>query len=334
MPGRSKASKAGGQADGRADPRVKNAQKGVVRNLARDCAVHARATAIGKKTGKLSCWWAAAAGKLLEVELAKLPEWHWKPSRPAEYCKTWFSNYSRRHNTADAPRSGRRCKLPQPLAGVALLATVESAPMNQRYMNNTQLFKSIMETHNVKSSTIWRGMKKINPRLAPCIGVDYKSQLSDETVADRLETSAAWLRRGVKAGAGKPYTGALPSPGAPDAPAPSNPLLPPRIPKGVDDLDVRYLERIITIDAKLFYVKPKRTHLWGLKGTSKSIVIQDARVRKKWKVHYYAAVSYKYGGLLLKLVSGTQGPGYTAERVWQVGAGGAKERTGVGHLGV
>ena len=44
-----------------------------------------RSTAVCKKAGKLSGWWAAAGGKLPEKKLAKLPEGHWKPKRPAEF---------------------------------------------------------------------------------------------------------------------------------------------------------------------------------------------------------------------------------------------------------
>jgi hypothetical protein len=175
MPGRSKASKAGGQAGCCAAPRVTKAQKGVVRDLARDCALRARSTAICKKTGKLSGRWAAAAGKLLEEELAKLPEGHWVPKRPAEFCRLWFAKYQERRSTADAPRSGRKRKLPKDAAALALLATLESAPQTQRLMNNTPLFKSITSTYNVKPRTIWNAMKKLNPNLAPTIGVDFKA---------------------------------------------------------------------------------------------------------------------------------------------------------------
>ena len=63
---------------------------------------------------------------------------------------------------------------------------------------------------------------------------------------------------------------------------------------------------------------------------AKSIVIFDKRVKgRPWAtINYYAAVSPRYGGLHIQLVSGTKGPGYTAPRVYTVSSTSRGSRLG------
>jgi hypothetical protein len=49
-----------------------------------------------------------------------------------------------------------------------------------------------------------------------------------------------------------------------------------------------------------------------------SQVIPHSKVRSTWCIHYYSAVNYKYGGLLITMVTGTKGTGYKANKIYKV----------------
>jgi hypothetical protein len=96
---------------------------------------------------------------------------------------------------------------------------------------------------------------------------------------------------------------------------------------------------IVWIDAKTVYIEPKAYKVWTVElsdlqaflvpddavpttSRTPNLVRSDARVfaSKTQCIKYYAAVSARHGPILLKLVSGTHGEGYTAPRTYTVGA--------------
>ncbi|KAG2422216.1 hypothetical protein HXX76_016206 [Chlamydomonas incerta] len=282
-------------------------QKEAARLQAAKCAAKARLTTL-KKDGTPSMHWPIEAGKLL---IAALPKGHWRPRDPARYCAAWY----RKSTIRDAKRPGRPRKLPLFVVASCLNAVVEMAPKTQRQMNTTALFVQVVEHYSVTARHLWREMKRMCPKLnSKGVLVEYRPPLNLDHIRDRVLTAVSWLRRGVASDKGEPYPSnfpALPHAGAADAPAPAEPPAPPRIPKCPADLNMRtFLERIIWIDAKKFYIRPQNHHRWGLRG-ARSNVVFDSRARGNWgAIHYYSAVSARYGAVAIRIVTGTFGPGY------------------------
>jgi hypothetical protein len=67
-------------------------------------------------------------------------------------------------------------------------------------------------------------------------------------------------------------------------------------------------------------VTPQSYKLWGRRGQP-SYVIHDSRCVKPWCLYYYSAVNAWWGGLKLKLVTGTEGTGYIHPKNYKVGGG-------------
>ncbi|KAG2426539.1 hypothetical protein HXX76_011764 [Chlamydomonas incerta] len=192
-------------------------------------------------------------------------------------------------------------------------------------MNATDLFKGICATYKITADHLWREMRRLCPQLEhDAVLVEFKPRLSTNLIRERHHTTAVWLRKAALRGKAMPANWpAIPHAGAADAPAPSNPPPPPLIPCSAADLNEAYIKRIIWIDAKKFIVRPKAFGRYGIVGLAQSNVIFDSRVKgRPWGViHYYSAVNYQYGGILIKLVTGTKGVGYTAPKVYKTKTG-------------
>ncbi|KAG2423485.1 hypothetical protein HYH02_015316 [Chlamydomonas schloesseri] len=298
-----------------------------VRLLAAKCAAQACATTFNRQ-GELSNHWPSVAGRLLEDKLAALPANHWRPADPARYCVAWSGKPSVR----DAPRPGRPPKLPHFVVASCLNAVVELAPRTQAEMNTTPMFVEVAEYYDVTHGHLWRMMQTMCPKLkSDGVLVEYRPPLNMEHIRDRVLISSDWLRHAVPGDKGTPYPStfpALPHVGAAGAPPPNEPPLPPRIPTSPGDLNMTsYVERIVWIDAKKFYIRPKNHTRWGLRG-ARSNVVFDARARGNWgAIHYYSAVNARHGAVAIRVVSGTFGPGYQQpQRLvscagWQGGGG-------------
>ncbi|GLC55091.1 hypothetical protein PLESTB_000942600 [Pleodorina starrii] len=167
----------------------------------------------------------------------------------------------------------------------------------------TTHFASIKAAHNVSERSIWRSVKVADPKLGKHVLIEYRPPLKSEVKEERVRASELWMRRFTK----QP---APPSPSTDDTPPP-----PVAIPRTPEDLNTAKLEIFIWVDAKKFYIKPKAHKVWGTRG-SDSIVVQDSRARGAWVVHYYSAVNYKLGAVLIVLVSGTHGKGYKPAKTY------------------
>ena len=286
------------------DPRVtdKNRQENwlPVRKLATTAAAVAQDTVRTLKANQPSKEWAAEAGRILLRKLeeadptGELLPW---PSDAAKFCVKWGAGLLERGSVADAPRSGRRRKIPEDVVAAAAKLVETVKPRTQIEMEDH--FAGYKSDHNVSSRTVWRRVKECDPKLGKHVLVEYKLPLTAAVKADRCQQCERWLLQYAK---------------QPQVEIP-RPLPPIAIPQKPEDLDTGKLDRIIWVDAKKFYVKPQGHKRWGRRGEP-SIVVQDKRAKGAWAIHFYSAVNYKHGGLLIQLVSGTKGKGYKATKTY------------------
>lgn len=279
----SAAGAAGGDPRVTSHPRAETAQnKWVpVRTIAAKAAAIAQNTVRAVKENRPSQEWAAEAGRILLRQLeepdptgTRLP----RPSDASKFCKKWGAALSKHGSVADAPRSGRKRKLPEDAVEALVKLVEEVQPRTQLEME--EHFAAYRSAHNVSPRTIWRRIKESEPKLGKHVLVEYKLPLTSEVKAQRREQCERWLQLCSN----QPTV---------QVPRPHPPIT---IPKELADLNVAMLERIIWVDAKKFYVKPKGHKRWGRRGT-RSIVVQDKRAQGAWVIHYYSAVNYKHGGL-------------------------------------
>lgn len=289
--------------DSEGDPWVR------VRTLATQAASIARATTFTKKNQEPSTRWRSAAGKLLTEMLHNYPELP-KPSDPAKFCARWEKAFMERSSVHDAPRSGRKTKVPLEDLEAAVGLVIALEPRTQQEFNESPVIQGLLRKHKVSAQTLWRQIRKVEPRLGKNVLTEYKMILTMEVKQDRLLITTQWLKSGIQPGAGEQVALA-----GVDGAGPSTPVYIARTPT---DLNLSYISRIIWLDAKKFYIKPQNYKRWGLLGAP-SRVIQDKRVRGAWVVHFYSAVNYTYGGLHFQLVTGTHGKGYKpAKRPYKV----------------
>lgn len=280
------------------------------RTLALRCAMAAKENTINKRTGKPSSHWPKVAGaRLMEILESEKYKHAPKPANPAEFCSRWFSRFNVRQSVKDAPRSGRKPKVPEVVLSMLVQLVVETSPKRQADMMKHPAFTEVVTTYKVNHKTVWRHMRQLQPRLRKCVKYEFKRPLKPEHIQARVRVTSEWLQEAT-----------LPScEAASDAAGPGPSSTSPSIPRTVSDLNVQWIRRIIWIDAKKFYVQPHDFKAWGLLGTP-SNVLQDPRLKgKPWVIHYYSAVNYAYGALVLQLVSGTRGTGYKPVRTYKVG---------------
>lgn len=297
------------------------------RALATQAAGTARQVTLTKKTNRPSRRWPSAAGKLLLELLKARPELP-KPSDPAKFCAKWGARLTETGTVHDAPRSGRKPKLPEDVVEGALGLVIHLQPRTQREMNKHASFQTIFQQYEVTAQTLWRHIREAEPRLGKHVRIEFKMPLTAQLKQERCAAVRRWLRRAYVKPA--PAAGAAASPvttpTAPDTRSngqESDPEDPPPIPTAPSELSNQFVHRIIWIDAKKFYIKPKSYRVWGLAGTP-STVVHDPRVKGTWVVHYYAAVNYLIGGVVLVFVSGTKGKGYAPATKYEVGYDGVK----------
>jgi len=173
-------------------------------------------------------------------------------------------------------------------------------------------FREILKAYDVSLGTLWRAMKRHTPNLGLHVLVEFKRELTPQQIGDRYDKSHAWSVKGVKPLA----TGVT----IENKGADTRWHRPP--PHNSDEYPLDWLtpwaKRVIYVDAKRIYICPHSHKVYGLKG-SESIVIPDPRLLdESWVIHYYSAVNYHCGGVLLQFVSGTDGPGYIPEKTYLV----------------
>ncbi len=279
------------------------------RAIAVQCAASAREKTFNKRTGKPSLHWPKEAGKQLMSILSQEKYQHLpKPAKPAEYCARWGKKFQLRQSVKDAPRSGRKRKVPDSTISDLVKLVTKVNPKRQKDMETHPDFVTVVNTYKVKPSTIWHHMCELEPRLDKCVAVEFKRPLKLEHIEARARVAREWLDEARAASSSKAATDG-------NGPGPAAPF----IPRNISDLNLSWIRRIIWIDAKKFYIQPRGYKAWGLKGAP-SIVLEDPRLKgKPWVINYYSAVNYTHGGLLLVLVSGTRGTGYTPAKTYKVG---------------
>lgn len=74
---------------------------------------------------------------------------------------------------------------------------------------------------------------------------------------------------------------------------------------------------IIYIDEKKFYITPQSFYVWAGKATGSVVVNARVMASRKLCINYLAAVNAKHGALLITMISGTKGTGYTPKKVYK-----------------
>lgn len=248
-----------------------------------------------------------AAGLGWQVEL---------PSNPGQFINKWSSRLEQNFDVHDLPTPGRPHKVPAEAVTEAVKYVVETEPTAQHEMAHHAGFRAIMEKYDVTLGTLWRDMLESRPDLGLYVRVDFKKQLAPADLSQRVAISCRWTAVGINASAPGVRKQSL----AEDdddgvwllSPPPKTPLF-----RGPWLTDVAMCT--IYMDAKKIYIIPQSYKMYGIRGTP-SIVVEDPRILSKaWVIHYYSAVNYHFGGLLLQLVTGTQGPDYSPAKKYQVG---------------
>lgn len=304
--------------DPRVEPRVR------LRVMAAEAASQAEALGTSSRGARLQNWGGDAAARLraaiqrLEPRRAReqlqalLPAEREQP----QFCRYWLTHLRTHGTCCDAPRPGRP---PKGLSGAELAAgvraVVEACPATVAAMAHLPFFKGVQRRKGIGFAQALRRLRRYEPRLSKGVLVEFKQPLSPALMRQRVDTSKAWLGRAVVAEEPRRLrsrTSTHPLREPPPDPRPA-----PLLPKSPLQLDKRFLRRIIWVDAKKFWITTEAYRRWGLRG-SRSIVLHDKRVRRAMCINYYSAVNYEHGGLLIRIVSGTKGPGYKPKREFKV----------------
>ena len=319
--------------DGNGDPRVRPLRAAQLMTVRR-FAVIAAAMSVGMAlkgaatitldtVRKAKNW--ATAGELLsgfaeEMQVAKANILH-----PDRMCQRWLQRFMKIGRITDAPRSGRKPKIPLDVLSVCYDVIINGQFSSMREAAKHTFIAIVLKKFKVTVRTLFRNLHGLDPDLQKCVNVEHKQMLTPQHKAKRLMMAIEWLRhgvlaaaRGVKQVAVKDASGnVVASAGQVPMPPPPPRDLPSGKPAPRPYLNLEWIKRIIWVDAKKFYVQPEDYKVWGIKG-DQSLVVYDKRVRKGWCIHYYSAVNYLFGGILLVLVSGTTGKGYSPAKAYQV----------------
>ena len=250
----------------------------------------------------------------------------------AAYIRHWFNKWNLRPSITPPGHPGRPFQLPEAAVALCLGFVKASAAAGtpfatQAEANNSCLFKFVLNKFKVTAKTLWDRMHEMEPQLGKTGTVEFKKELSPELCQQRLDTCKAWLGRGINQAV--PYVYHCDFLGIPVPPikrdewyfgmdgpyflydrdgvplgSPAPTLFPP------SDWLTDWAKNIIWVDAKTVYICPKSYKVWTV-GRQDLPVVEDLRVLgDSWCIKYYAAVNFRTGALLLKLVSGTHGAGY------------------------
>ena len=297
------------------------------RDLKRQLAVLAAGHAIvqnldapTKSTAK-QCQWGGDAARALAglLELHGLssydPDDQKMRAKHGEFCRKWHARFMEAGSiTGNAPGAGRKRKLSDTELEEAL-TIIESTQFARRDdAKYHPRLAAMLADSGASVGTLFRNLKEAYPKFGKFVLVEYKTALKPDHIKSRLQMAVAWLNAAAPAVAAPEAEGAPPAERMQvevDGVAAEC-----YVPKRKEHLDTSAFDRCIFLDAKKIYIKPQQFKAWGRKGRP-SWVIQDARTGR-WALHYYAAVNYKHGGLLIKLVTGTKGKGYKAKQTYLV----------------
>lgn len=290
-----------------ADPRV------CLRTLGVRHGIREQALEEARNGGSPGARWAANAARKVEEELKTLSRDQQDairailPDHLPRAIRRWVLNFEQRGSVDDAPRSGRPRIVSQEVAKEAADAVLAQHPVTQREAKRCTAVRMALRKTGATLRTLYRAMRRVYPKLSKTKLFEYKLPLTEANKKARVACAKRLLRLGT-------YMGVLRQGTRRTVAGGTTPIPGPRSPK--TRLRLKWVNRIIWIDAKKFYIKPTDFEAWGLRG-SPSTVIGDKRVRGKMVIHYYAAVNLKHGGIMIKFVTGTKGPGYQ-HRVYKV----------------
>jgi hypothetical protein len=268
----------------------------LLRMLCVEAACCAKLTAWSKKTGKLSLRWGSEAAKRLKVLCAERGI-AYPAGKAAFLCRKWYNHFFKHAGVMDAPRSGRPCKIPKQVLRQCLTIILCGSYCSHDEAASNASIQHVLKEYKVTARTLFDNLKVIEPKFGKHKLVEFKFQLKPEHVKKRMQATVQWLKDYVAAGDSKVVQL-------------EQATVELKIPKQVADLNAAALGCVIWIDAKKFWVKPTNYKVYGIKGTD-TTVLEDPRVTTAQCIHYYAAVNYTYGAILLQLVTGTKGTGYT-----------------------
>jgi hypothetical protein len=272
------------------------------------------------------------------------------PKKLAVFIAKWTARMRTKQDFADAKRTGRPCKIPAAVVDRAVHQVWKRYQSNNPYKSladaaHSAYFKHVLKTYDTTIRTLWRRMCAAYPSLHKRKKLMFKHHLSQVVMDDRVAKSVCWLQKMFHTNwvGADAYMAELNVCSKVVVDGTEYVIPPPLTPEKHPSYDAPWLTDtaldVVWIDAKTVYIEPQEYKVWtvnnpGFQGdathdedsvttTSRTpnLVRNDARVfsHKSQCIKYYAAVSARHGPILLKLVSGTHGEGYTAPHTYMVG---------------
>lgn len=211
------------------------------------------------------------------------------PPRTWRYIAKWAARREEAHSVHDAPR-GRKTRLTDSDAQAAvevLLAGYTRNGQRQPFQNIAEALRlsaalrRVQQRCKLSARTLWKRLVKFDRRLV-LRAIRIRPPLSDQQRQARKE-GAAWLAAKIEA-------------------------------------DPDYLKRVFWIDAKKFWIRPRRRKVICNADSPHDYLSMPGiswRKQDQRYVHYYAAVNWFVGAVIYVEVSGTKDldTGYKARRL-------------------
>lgn len=238
------------------------------------------------------------------------------PKGLVEFCRkraekvTWYGT------ALDDPKPGPYHHLPEFEIDGVTQHVYTVGPRVHSDMDNDPLFLSLCTTYHVTIKTIWEAICNYDPSLGKYVTEEFRRPLSPDHVELRICMCPRWLRLGLNTNA----EGIIRKDWQWDEGSCRNvPIISPSF-TPCDDHMTDWSRDAVFTDAKRKYIQPKAFHRYGKRSKRRCNVHHDIRlgIRTPWCLHWYSAISYRFGTVAVIFVSGTRGEGYTAPKTYKV----------------
>ena len=232
------------------------------------------------------------------------------PTEP-DFAFKWWDRFVEHGHMFDSPRSGRPRLLCDELldyAAAAILRHCNKDSMahvtDQESCQRLPEVAWVLYSTEVAPSTFWNNMRA-RTNIRKSVVVEYKRpQLIPKNTSERLAACEDWCRRFV-------YTKHWCKAVVPVRLSPTEDIfyVPPRpLPPHCEPLRPEAY-CIAFVDCKRVIICPETHKVWGAGGR---ILVEDPRLLPKMAqvLTFYSVVCGAFGGVYIKVVSGTQGKGY------------------------
>lgn len=243
--------------------------------------------------------------------------WEASPKHMAEQIKKWYVRYVHTGGTEPKPRPGRPRTVSDPILKT-LVDHVKSVHYDSaaKYEHDAP-FQDVLKSHKITFKSLWRSMQHYDPTLQKNLKVEHRPFLSPEQWGDRLDRSAAWLRKLVNPNApGVKMVSAVEAEreyGVSDGAFP----LPPDIGTAEFEsdawLNLTIFNGFAMTDEKTFICNPTDYTAWTAGPRGQSITIEDYRCgsSRPNTIKYIITVCPAFGVVRWEPVAGTTGRAYT-----------------------